>query len=709
MDKYPAVALFLACLFSSVPVEAAEFEWKTAAAESQGMSSAKLQALERRLIERNTKAFLVIRNDRIVHEWYGAGHGRRSRHYTASMAKALVGGVSLAVAISDGLISVDDPVSKHVPQWKSDPLKSQITVRHLGSHTSGIQDAWVSEESARGVNQGDFSGWEGAFWQWRGGGKTPPNDAFTLSREAAPVLFKPGTDYHYSNPGIAMLTYAVTASLKGTASSDVRLLLRDRVMRPIGVPDGEWSCGYGKTEEVDRLPLVASWGGGSYSANATARVARLMLRGGDWEGRQLIGEDAVKATISDAGTPLNGGMGWWTNAEGDFGKAPRDAFSGQGAGHQVVFVVPSLNLIAVRNGGPLDSTVEYRAALRQFLFDPLVNAMTDAPAMTSRPDLPYPRSPLIRELRWAPVDSIRRQAEGGDNWPITWADDGDLYTAYGDGWGFEPKIDQKLSLGLARVEGSPEDFQGVNVRSTTGEFIGQGANGKKASGLLMVDGVLYMLVRNAGNAQLGWSGDHGEHWEWSDWKFTESFGAPTLLNFGKNYAGARDGFVYLYSHDASSAYEPADHMVMARVPKDQMKDRAAYEFFKQLDNRGGPIWTKNVEERGSVFSHPGMCYRSGISYNAGLKRYLWCQIHPDTLAERGPRFQGGFGIYEAPEPWGPWRTVFYTREWDVGPGETSSFPPKWMSGDGKTMHLVFSGDDHFSVRKADVIVEEDQD
>jgi hypothetical protein len=44
--------------------------------------------------------------------------------------------------------------------------------------------------------------------------------------------------------------------------------------------------------------------------------------------------------------------------------------------------------------------------------------------------------------------------------------------------------------------------------------------------------------------------------------------------------------------------------------------------------------------------------------------------------------------------------VFFTEEWDVGPGETSSFPTKWMSADGKTLHLVFSGDDYFVVRRA---------
>ncbi len=76
--------------------------------------------------------------------------------------------------------------------------------------------------------------------------------------------------------------------------------------------------------------------------------------------------------------------------------------------------------------------------------------------------------------------------------------------------------------------------------------------------MLMVDGVLYMLVRNTGNSQLAWSVDHGESWTWCGWKFKAGFGAPTFLNFGRNYAGAPDKFVYIYSHDSDSAYEPED-------------------------------------------------------------------------------------------------------------------------------------------------------
>ncbi|MDH4238272.1 MAG: beta-lactamase family protein [Phycisphaerae bacterium] len=351
--------------------QAGAFKWRTASPASQGMDRTKLTAMKDSLAKHHTKAFLVIRNDRIVCEWYQKGHGPDKQHYTASMAKAIVGGVSLAVAMSDGLITMDDKAAKYVPQWKGDPRKSKITIRQLGSHTSGIEDA-----EADNLPHEKLTGWKGDFWKR----PSPPRDPFTLARDAAPVLFEPGTKIQYSNPGIAMLSYCVTASLRKAPYKDIRTLLRERIMRPIGVGDEEWSVGYGRTYAVDGLPLVGSWGGGGYTARAVARVGRLMLREGDWEGRRLISTEAVRQVTRDAGTPGNCGIGWWNNNDGEFPELPKDAFWGSGAGHQVVFVVPSLNLIAVRNGSTLETGINHHEALRINLFRPLVEAVTDVPS-----------------------------------------------------------------------------------------------------------------------------------------------------------------------------------------------------------------------------------------------------------------------------------------------------------------------------------------
>jgi hypothetical protein len=202
------------------------------------------------------------------------------------------------------------------------------------------------------------------------------------------------------------------------------------------------------------------------------------------------------------------------------------------------------------------------------------------------------------------------------------------------------------------------------------------------------------------NSQLGWSVTHGAEWSWANWKFTNSFGCPTLLNFGRDYAGARDDFVYIYSHDSDSAYERADQFVMARAPRNRLRERSAYEFFVGLDTDNNPIWSGHIEERRAVLSNRGKCYRSSVSYCAGAKRYLWCQ----TGLGEDTRFSGGFAIYDAPEPWGPWTIAFETEHWDVGPGDSMHLPTKWMSREGREIWLVFSGEDSFSLRRGTVVL-----
>jgi CubicO group peptidase (beta-lactamase class C family) len=699
-----AMASIVAVLCFGCPASGQPFEWPTATPASQGMSGPKLDALRDELAGRKTRAFLVIRNNTIVYEWYAKGVAADGKQGTASLAKAVVGGLSLGVAVTDGRIKLDDPAPKYIPEWRDDPKKSRITIRHLGSHTSGLSDSTTT-----GVKNEDQPGWRGAFWKRL----PPPNDPFTIARDKVPVLVEPGRHFQYSNPGFGILTYCVTAALTDSEHRDIRSLLRDRVLRPIGVPDAEWSVGYGKTFTVNDLPLVGSWGGGSFTPRAIARIGRLVLREGDWDGQRILNREAVRQITQDAGLPGHCGMGWWTNNGRRYDWLPRDAVWGAGAGDQVLLVVPSLKLIVVRNGdalltpdelkklNPKDVFEEFHDPRAAILFKPLAAAITDRPSGAA----PYPPSRAITGIDWAPKETIVRKAKDSDNWPLTWADDDHLYTAYGDGHGFEPFVSEKLGLGIARVEGGAENFAGVNIRAPTAENDRPGKAGKKASGMLMVDRVLYLWARNAGNAQLAWSEDHGKTWEWADWKFTTGFGCPTFLNFGKNYAGARDELVYVYSHDADSAYRPANRMVLARVPQGQIKERGAYEFFKGLDPNGRPIWTKAIAERGAVFAHTGRCYRSGITYNAGLRRYLWVQIFPGTEGKKDDtRFEGGFGVFDAPEPWGPWTTAFFTEKWDVGPGETASFPTKWMSADGKALHLVFSGDDHFAVRKARLAV-----
>ena len=643
--------------------------WEQASPEEVGMDAA-LLGKARDYALTGGGSGCVICQGRCAMQW-----GEQKRRYDLKSTTKAIGVTAVGLALKDGKIkSMKEQAKKYHPMIGVPPESNakagwldKITLFHLATQTAGFD---------------------------KNGGYTE-------------LLFEPGTKWSYSDGGPNWLAECITLVYE----QDLNELMFERVFGPIGIKPADltWRNNAYRPHEINSIKRREFGSGISANVDAMARIGYLYLRRGRWQDKQIIPASFVDAvrTVPQAvrGLPIvkretyfnaseHYGLLWWNNADGTMAKVPRDAYWSWGLYDSLIVVIPSLDIVAARAGKSLNKAGNADYKTIEPFIEPIAMSVK---RKSSRGAAPYSASPVIKEIEWAPADTIIRKAKGSDNWPITWADDDNLYTAYGDGWGFEPKTEKKLSLGIAKIIGSPPDFRGVNIRTISGERVGQGAEGAKASGILCVDGVLYMLVRNVGNSQIVWSADHGKTWKWYDWKFTISFGYPTFLNFGKNYGGARDEFVYIYSPDSESAYKPADRMVMARVQKDKINNRNDYEFFEGLDRASQPVWTKDINGRGAVFINPGRCYRSGISYNSGLKRYLWCQT---IYGDYDMRFKGGLGIFDGPAPWGPWTTTYYAENWDVGPGETSCFPTKWMSSDGKTCYLVFSGDDCFSVRRA---------
>ena len=148
-----------------------------AATTAAGQFSAeRLDRLRDSLAASGTRALLIVQRGQTVYEWYAPGNRADTKQGTASLAKAIVGGVSLMLAAEDGRIGIDDPAWKYIPAWKDDPLKSKITIRHLATHSSGIEDA---EENRKPHNQ--LTGWKGDFRK-----RTP--DPFTIAIHQAPVV-----------------------------------------------------------------------------------------------------------------------------------------------------------------------------------------------------------------------------------------------------------------------------------------------------------------------------------------------------------------------------------------------------------------------------------------------------------------------------------------------------------------------------------------
>ena len=96
------------------------------------MSRAALDDWRARLAKQNTTALLVMRHDKIVYEWYAEGNSPEKKQGTASMAKAIVGGSSLMVALQDKRIKVDDLAAKYISAWRTDPQKKLIYIPNGG-------------------------------------------------------------------------------------------------------------------------------------------------------------------------------------------------------------------------------------------------------------------------------------------------------------------------------------------------------------------------------------------------------------------------------------------------------------------------------------------------------------------------------------------------------------------------------------------------
>src|SRR5262249_17732178 len=91
------------------------------------------------------------------------------------------------------------------------------------------------------------------------------------------------------------------------------------------------------------------------------------------------------------------------------------------------------------------------------------------------------------------------------------------------------------------------------------------------------------------------------------------------------------------------------------------------------------------KDRGHVFHYDGHCERTDVVYDAPIKRYLLAVSFGHGK---------GWGIFDAPTPWGPWSTAYLTRDWGLGHTHGYRIPTKWITVNGTDMWLVFSGTRH---------------
>ena len=348
------------------------------------------------------------------------------------------------------------------------------------------------------------------------------------------------------------------------------------------------------------------------------------------------------------------------------------------------------------------------------------------------PTPPYPKSKTITSVT---LGRERFHKGDGDMWPITWAADGHLYGAAGD--------NQFSPMNLWRIEGFAPvavsvylvDNMPIDHRRYCRIPPAHPDCGIKPASLLSVDGWLYFAVEamNYGdnpafNRQRnihGWiitSGDYGKTWNREATHtgfFEDRLSSCHFLQFGRDYAGALDNYVYAYfpaADDGHSYWENGDYILLGRVPKQRILDRQSWTFYAGPDKSGSPRWLSDDKQATAVFRYPSMTGENHVSYNPGLKRYIMGNYgFIDEQGNPRPFHQlpwpqsvapSQLTLFEAPKPWGPWSFFYRDDNWGSYGGYQPSFPTKWMSEDGKTMWMVSSGtfdDYNFTYQKMTVV------
>lgn len=668
--------------------------WQTATPAEEGMSAGRLQRLTSDLAHHGTKVFIVVRNNHIVWEWYAPGVNPNYRFGTAAMAKAATASIVMATALSDGYLKLTDPAAKYIPAWRNDPVRSKILIEDLASHDSGMADVDFVAAKA-----GKVAGWKEKYYN-------EPSNRFSIAIHDVPILFPPGSRVKYSGIGYYALAYAVTKSLQTGPDKTIKSFLRDQVMKPLGVPDNDWALNYGQSYKVDGMTLYAFSSGASYTARTLARVGQLVLDHGEWNGKRIFSPVQLKQLLNSCRVPVAGlkpsfdhpipGGGWWLNKNGLMPALTPDALVGFGNHDECLLVVPSYDLVAVRLGDPLDSG--HGGSMKtayQRVFAPLMQTIIGPPPDTtanppSSGKPPYRPSPVIKGITWDWRSRVRK-APGSDLWPVTWGADGNLYAAWGDGGGFGGTDSKgRVSLGFAKIEGSPEHFKGVNIwggeaAQKPARFTG------KCAGMISVAGTLYALINLQNRPEpywdttLAWSDDFGASWKKASWIFPGTNGAfrpECFLNFGRDNAGARDQYIYFYGPNVNGQ----SGIYVGRALQQKLRDKTAYEYFTGLDGHGDAKWSSNIEDRRPCFvDHNGVSLFSVI-YDRPLDRYIATVAHGNVAH---------LGIFDATTPWGPWTTVAYYDHWGNysptnGESLVYSFPTKWISKDGLSLWMIYT-------------------
>jgi len=288
------------------------------------------QDLETFLAENHTQALIVIEDDQVLYESYFNGWERDSMLTSFSVAKSFTSTL-IGIALDEGLIgSIDDPITLYLPELlERDARFAQITIRDVLTMSSGLE----FKENRWGLFNGDDAL------------TTYYPDQRYISLNNTHIVTPPGQYFLYNKYHPQLLGMILERATGMSVAEWTQTRLWDRLGMEFG---GAWCL------DSEKSGFEKMEAGLNARAIDYAKLGKLFLDGGRWNGRQIVspewvalasGTDPAGRAPSFSADEYYGYM-WWGLLRGD---NPPD-FSAEGDHGQYIYVSPAHRVIIVRNG-----------------------------------------------------------------------------------------------------------------------------------------------------------------------------------------------------------------------------------------------------------------------------------------------------------------------------------------------------------------------
>ena len=289
----------------------------------------KVHLLEELLTRTGTTGLLIAKDDTILFEEYYQDETETDRHAMFSVTKSFVSAL-IGIAIDEGLInSIDDPITKYVPELAGtgydgtkirDILTMSSGVRFTEDYGDLLSD--VNRMSMTIANNGSLNDF-----------------AKSLNRER-----EPGTYNNY----VSVDTHVLGMMLVNVTGKTLSSYLQEKIWGPLGMEHkAVWI--------LDGEGMEVAMGGLQVSLRDMARLGRLYLNGGNWNGKQIVPAQWVKDSITPSAphlmagydnpgsaTPFGYGYQWWTPS------TPHGDFMAFGIYHQTIYVDPTTGIVIAK-------------------------------------------------------------------------------------------------------------------------------------------------------------------------------------------------------------------------------------------------------------------------------------------------------------------------------------------------------------------------